>query len=58
MMADLYFVLLQAGFNFMCVVLCRTCRYFSSNFRRSHGSQDLYPTMLENQYEFGPNKVT
>lgn len=24
----------------------------------SHGSQDLYPTMLENQYGFGPNKVT
>lgn len=24
----------------------------------SHGSQDLYPTMLENQYGFGPNAVT
>lgn len=24
----------------------------------SHGSQDLYPTMLENQYEFSPNAVT
>jgi len=24
----------------------------------SHGSQDLYPTMLENQYLFGPDAVT
>jgi SHS family lactate transporter-like MFS transporter len=24
----------------------------------SHGSQDLYPTMLENQYQFGKNAVT
>ncbi|CAH0518329.1 unnamed protein product [Peronospora belbahrii] len=24
----------------------------------SHGSQDLYPTMLENQLEFNPNQVT
>ncbi|MCJ1339798.1 hypothetical protein MMC09_005090 [Bachmanniomyces sp. S44760] len=24
----------------------------------SHGSQDLYPTMLQNQYEFSPNAVT
>lgn len=24
----------------------------------SHGSQDLYPTMLENQYEFDANVVT
>lgn len=24
----------------------------------SHGSQDLYPTMLKNQYSFSPNKVT
>jgi SHS family lactate transporter-like MFS transporter len=24
----------------------------------SHGSQDLYPTMLQNQYEFSANKVT
>lgn len=24
----------------------------------SHGSQDLYPTMLENQYEFGADAVT
>ncbi|KAG7387751.1 hypothetical protein PHYPSEUDO_013756 [Phytophthora pseudosyringae] len=24
----------------------------------SHGSQDLYPTMLENQYEFNANQVT
>jgi len=24
----------------------------------SHGSQDLYPTMLKNQYNFSPNKVT
>ncbi|KAF2435520.1 carboxylic acid transporter protein-like protein [Tothia fuscella] len=24
----------------------------------SHGSQDLYPTMLTNQYNFGPNAVT
>jgi len=24
----------------------------------SHGSQDLYPTMLENQYNFSPNAVT
>lgn len=24
----------------------------------SHGSQDLYPTMLENQFEFSPNRVT
>ena len=24
----------------------------------SHGSQDLYPTMLSNQYNFSPNAVT
>jgi SHS family lactate transporter-like MFS transporter len=24
----------------------------------SHGSQDLYPTMLSNQYNFSPNEVT
>lgn len=24
----------------------------------SHGSQDLYPLMLENQYEFSANRVT
>jgi len=24
----------------------------------SHGSQDLYPTMLQNQYNFSPNRVT
>ncbi|CAK7265906.1 Carboxylic acid transporter [Sporothrix epigloea] len=24
----------------------------------SHGSQDIYPTMLKNQYEFSPNAVT
>jgi len=24
----------------------------------SHGSQDLYPTMLKNQYQFNPNSVT
>jgi len=24
----------------------------------SHGSQDLYPTMLKNQYTFSPNRVT
>ncbi|KAI9777171.1 MAG: hypothetical protein M1839_009014 [Geoglossum umbratile] len=24
----------------------------------SHGSQDLYPTMLQNQYKFNPNRVT
>lgn len=24
----------------------------------SHGSQDLYPTMLSNQYNFSPNRVT
>lgn len=24
----------------------------------SHGSQDLYPTMLENQFDFSPNAVT
>ena len=26
--------------------------------RRSHGSQDLYPTMLTNQYGFSANAVT
>lgn len=24
----------------------------------SHGSQDLYPTLLQNQYQFNPNQVT
>lgn len=24
----------------------------------SHGSQDLYPTLLENEYEFSPDAVT
>jgi SHS family lactate transporter-like MFS transporter len=26
--------------------------------QQSHGSQDLYPTMLQNQYSFSPNAVT
>lgn len=25
---------------------------------QSHGSQDLYPQMLENQFNFSPNAVT
>lgn len=25
---------------------------------KSHGSQDLYPTMLVNQYDFSPNAKT
>ncbi|KAI9841975.1 MAG: hypothetical protein M1837_007541 [Sclerophora amabilis] len=29
-----------------------------ANIWQSHGSQDLYPTMLENQYEFSENAVT
>jgi len=27
-------------------------------YQQSHGSQDLYPTMLSNQYNFTPNAVT
>lgn len=25
---------------------------------QAHGSQDLYPTLLSNQYQFSPNRVT
>ncbi|KAJ3045533.1 hypothetical protein HDV00_009190 [Rhizophlyctis rosea] len=38
-----YLILLMAGFNFMA---------------SSHGSQDLYPTMLLNQYGFSSNGIT
>ncbi|CUS12738.1 unnamed protein product [Tuber aestivum] len=41
-----YLVLMMAGFNFMAYMT------------QSHGSQDLYPTMLENQLEFSKNKIT
>lgn len=27
-------------------------------WKQSHGSQDLYPTMLSNQYNFSPNAKT
>ena len=30
----------------------------SADSKKSHGSQDLYPTMLKNQYNFSPNRVT
>ncbi|KAL8900823.1 MAG: hypothetical protein Q9207_005500 [Kuettlingeria erythrocarpa] len=46
-----YLVLLMAGFNFMA-----TAKQFKSP--QSHGSQDLYPQMLENQFDFSHNAVT
>jgi MFS transporter, SHS family, lactate transporter len=33
-------------------------RKMDANSKQSHGSQDLYPTMLTNQYNFSPNAVT
>lgn len=53
----IYLVLLMAGFNFM-VRLLKSPFSTSTNRIQSHGSQDLYPTMLTNQYNFSPNAVT
>ena len=62
-----YLVLLMAGFNFMSVRLSALIFPPSSvgSMRRlwmltgaQHGSQDLYPTMLQNQYSQTPDQVT
>lgn len=57
----LYLVLLMAGFNFMvCFTLHRQEDEAITNaeIAQSHGSQDLYPTMLENQFAFSKDAVT
>lgn len=55
----IYLVLLMAGFNFMASLKSdqsvSDCLLITP---QSHGSQDLYPTMLKNQYNFSPNAVT
>ena len=54
-----YLVLLMAGFNFMVSPTeLLPCTSYSANHQQSHGSQDLYPQMLENQFNFSPNAVT
>lgn len=52
-----YLVLLMAGFNFM-VRLFRKMIGTLLTIHQSHGSQDLYPTMLEEQYLFSNDMVT
>lgn len=61
----IYMVLLMAGFNFMVcpqLLLQTVCRgkkkNITANTQQSHGSQDLYPTLLKNQYEFSADAVT
>lgn len=60
----IYLVLLMAGFNFMVCSLLpflpATTFEIHTNAMviQSHGSQDLYPTMLENQFQFSKNAVT
>lgn len=54
-----YLVLLMAGFNFMVgtpSIITQVSQLLIN--LKSHGSQDLYPTMLTNQYNFSPNAVT
>ena len=54
----IYMVLLMAGFNFMVIALrLMRCRC-TNGTAQSHGSQDLYPTLLTNQYNFSANAVT
>lgn len=52
----IYLVLLMAGFNFMVRLLRPKSKHELTI--QSHGSQDLYPTMLQNQFNFSPNAVT
>lgn len=52
-----YLILLMAGFNFM-VRPPLSCTPLSNPPYQSHGSQDLYPQMLENQFNFSHNAVT
>ena len=55
----IYMVLLMAGFNFMVTSDSPLDWVFPvANAPQSHGSQDLYPTLLVNQYHFHPNAVT
>lgn len=53
-----YLVLLMTGFNFMRLVLGIFQAVVLANNITSHGSQDLYPTMLSNQYLFSVDAVT
>jgi SHS family lactate transporter-like MFS transporter len=53
-----YMVLLMAGFNFMVIVLRPMCCRCTDGTAQAHGSQDLYPTMPTNQYNFNANAVT
>lgn len=54
-----YMVLLMTGFNFM-VLDPRPDLTPSllTHISQSHGSQDLYPTMLQNQFSFSADAVT
>lgn len=38
--------------------MTRFWNYRELTLQQAHGSQDLYPTMLENQYQFDANRVT
>ena len=51
-------VLFMAGFNFMVIALRPMRCRCTDGTAQAHGSQDLYPTMLTNQYNFGANAVT
>ena len=54
----IYMVLLMAGFNFMVRSPSPSVHFPPTNEPQSHGSQDLYPTMLSNQFRFSADAVT
>jgi SHS family lactate transporter-like MFS transporter len=65
----IYLVLLLAGINFtvreiqihLLLLLLLSPIDFSSQFlflTQAHGTQDLYPTLLQNQFQFSHNEVT
>jgi SHS family lactate transporter-like MFS transporter len=54
----IYLVFLMAGFNFMACRIPPKKEWVSLTRKQAHGSQDLSPTMLSNQYLFDANKVT
>jgi SHS family lactate transporter-like MFS transporter len=56
-----YMVALMAGFNFMvrpASSIVRLGCLLTRTLSQAHGSQDFYPTMLVNQYQFTANKLT
>ncbi len=53
-----YMILFMAGFNFLVCNLHPRALLQFTNPTQSHGSQDLYPTMLSSRYKFSADKVT